>query len=231
MTDLRAAKERAWRQIADIDAALERGEIDEAGWHDRIRSLIEASYLSAQTPQGQSGHSGDAQRWEYARRGVLAAIDRPGDFLDIGCANGLLMESVARWSAEDGVPLEPYGVDISAALVDLARRRCPQWADRFWVGNAREVDPGRRFDFVRTGLDYVPARTIGAYVARLLRDLVAPGGRLIVGMFNEETDLDTTADRLRELGYRIAGSASRPHRAPGLSYKVAWLDRPEVVTS
>jgi hypothetical protein len=26
-------KDRGWREIAEIDARLERGEIDEAGWH------------------------------------------------------------------------------------------------------------------------------------------------------------------------------------------------------
>jgi hypothetical protein len=44
------------------------------------------------------------------------------------------MESVAAWCAERGLAIEPYGVDISPALAELARRRLPQWADRIWVG-------------------------------------------------------------------------------------------------
>jgi hypothetical protein len=30
--------------------------------------------------------------------------------------------------------VEPYGVDISPALAELARRRLPRWADRIWTG-------------------------------------------------------------------------------------------------
>jgi hypothetical protein len=63
--------------------------------------------------------------------------------MDAGCANGLLMESVAAWCAERGLAIDPYGVDISSALAELARRRLPQWADRIWVGNAMSWRPPR----------------------------------------------------------------------------------------
>jgi hypothetical protein len=45
---------------------------------------------------------------------------------------------------------------LAPALVELARSRLPQWADRILVGNALRWDPPRRFDFVRTELVYVP---------------------------------------------------------------------------
>ena len=66
------------------------------------------------------------------------------------------MESMAAWAG-----VEPYGLEISPELAELARRRLPQWADRIWVGNAPTWTPPRRFDVVRTGLDYVPLR-VGA---------------------------------------------------------------------
>ncbi|HEX7743764.1 MAG TPA: class I SAM-dependent methyltransferase [Micromonosporaceae bacterium] len=44
------------------------------------------------------------------------------------------MESVALWAAERGRTIEPYGIDLSPGLVDRARRRLPQWADRIEVG-------------------------------------------------------------------------------------------------
>ena len=219
--EIRSARERGWRELDEIDRALERGEIDAAGWHARTTDLTEASYLSADTPQGQSGHSGDADRWEQARRLVLDACQRPGSFLDVGCANGLLMESVARWS--DGA-VEPYGVEISAGLADLARRRCPQWTGRIWTANAADWSPGRTFTYVRSGLDYVPAAHRAAYVAKLL-DLVEPGGRLIIGTFNEETDEPRTAEALQDWGFAVAGSGTREHRHPRLSYRVVWVSR------
>jgi hypothetical protein len=64
----------------------------------------------------------------------------------VGCANGLLMESVAAWCAERGLAVEPYGVDISPALAELARRRLPRWDGRIWTGNAQTSGgdrPGR----------------------------------------------------------------------------------------
>ncbi|WP_164084423.1 hypothetical protein, partial [Stenotrophomonas maltophilia] len=62
--DVRDLVERGWRELAVIDAALERGEIDEEGWHAAVLAIIEPAYLGATTPQGQSGQSGDAAGWE-----------------------------------------------------------------------------------------------------------------------------------------------------------------------
>jgi hypothetical protein len=128
------------------------------------------------------------------------------------------------WAAEDGRTLSPYGVEISARLADLARRRLPHWADRIWTGNAMTWVPPRRFDVVRTGLDYVPPRRRADYVARLLAEVVTPGGRLVVGVFNEEKDREAVADSLRSWGYVVAGATSRAHRDPRLRYKTVWVD-------
>ena len=95
-------KERGWRELGVIDEALLRGEIDEDGWHARVLDVIEPAYLAAETPQGQSGRSGDAAGWEHARRLLLDAVPDGSDVLDVGCANGLLMESLVAWAAEDG---------------------------------------------------------------------------------------------------------------------------------
>lgn len=221
--ELASAKEGGWRELAEIDAALDRGEIDEDGWHAAVLAIVEPAYLAGESPAAQSGNSGGATRWEQGRRLILDAVDRDGTFLDIGCANGLLMESVAAWSVEDGHALEPYGVDISARLADLARHRCPQWAERIWTANAARWQPPRRFDVVRTGLDYVPERSRQRYVAHLVTFL-EPGGRLVVGAFNEETDRDTLATAVAGWGHRVIGRTTRPHRHPALSYKAFWVE-------
>jgi 2-polyprenyl-3-methyl-5-hydroxy-6-metoxy-1,4-benzoquinol methylase len=96
-------------------------------------SEFERAYLETHDPRAQSGFRGSAERWEAARRPIVEAIDRPGAFLDVGCANGLLMESIADWSP---FPIETYGVDFAPGLVELARGRLPQWADRVWLGDA-----------------------------------------------------------------------------------------------
>jgi hypothetical protein len=75
------------------------------------------------------------------------------------------MESVVRWSEQ---AVEPYGLEIAPELAELARRGLPEWADRISVGNALHSLPQRRFEFVRTGLEYVPARRRRELVERLL---------------------------------------------------------------
>ena len=114
------------------------------------------------------------------RRPVTVPINRNGTFLDVGCANGLLMESVVQWAAEDGHAIEPYGLDISQKLAALARQRLPEWRERIFTGNALNWDAPFRFDFVRTELVYVPCDQRRIYAERLLDKVVAPGGTLIV---------------------------------------------------
>ena len=172
--------------MAAIDAALERGEIDEEGWHRAMAELVVPAYLAGDNPRAQSGHSGDAQRWEGARRLLLDAVERPGSFLDIGCANGHLMECLHAWAAEDGIDLEPWGLEISSDLAEMARQRLPHWRDRISVGNALDWRPPGRFTYVRTNLDYVPAARRAELLHHLLDEVVARDGRLIVGVFNEE---------------------------------------------
>ena len=167
-----------WQEKPDeLSRARERGEIDDETWFEGMAEIFEAAYLETDNPRAQSGFGGDEARWEAARRPIADVIDRDGSFLDIGCASGHLLESVVRWSAHRIVP---YGLELSPGLAELARRRLPQWADRIFVGNALTWEPTRRFDFVRTELVYVPEDRRRALLERLLGDVVAKGGRLIV---------------------------------------------------
>ena len=146
------------------------------------------------------------------------------------------METLVAWCRERGHTIEPYGLDISPELADLARRRLPHWADRIFTGNAMDWLPpegsARRFDFVRTGLEYVPPQRQRDLVERLLQDVVAPGGRLIIGVYSEERD-DTRAEPSKEArvaawGFRIMGRTERLHRSdPRLLYRAFWIDSPQ----
>ena len=211
-------KEGAWREIQQIDGRLERGEIDERQWHVEMSALVVPAYLGADTPWQQSGKSGTAEDWDWSRSLITDAFDRGGTFLDVGCANGYLMESLPRWTE---LEVDPYGVDISAELVELARRRLPHWSDRLWVGNALTWTPPQRFTYIRTGLEYVPANRRGDLVAHLL----AFCDRLIVGVFNEHESEQTTERLLAQFGYRLSGRNERPNRKkPGMRYRVVWID-------
>lgn len=183
------------------------------------------NYVGANTPWGQSGKTGDAKTWEEARRPIVDALDRDGTFLDVGCANGYLLETVSAWAAEKGVEIEPYGVDIAPELVEIARARLPEWTDRLWVGNALEWDPPRRFDYVHLGdLGGVPPRRRRELVDHLVRDVCAPAGRFILGTFNEAIAEQSTEADVARWGYRIAGRVEVPHRDPRVVRRALWID-------
>ncbi len=211
-------KDLGWREVAELDTRLERGEIDEAGWHAEIARLIVPAYLAAETPWEGSGKSGSAEGWEYARSHIAHAIDRDGSFLDIGCANGYLLECLPRWTPH---AIDRYGLDIAPELVELARDRLPELADRLWAGNALEWDPPHRFTYARTGLEYVPRHRRRELVERLLGWC----DRLVIGVFNEEAHARPTEELLRSWGHAIAGRSERANRnKPGIDYRVLWIE-------
>ncbi|MGI8722769.1 MAG: hypothetical protein ACR2JG_11130 [Geodermatophilaceae bacterium] len=95
-----------------------------------------------------------------------------------------------------------------------------------WTGNILAWRPPRKFDVVRTGLDYVPRNRRADLVEHVLHEVLVPGGRLVVGTFNEERDLDTLESLVRSWGHAISGRTTRSHRNPELAYKAFWLEVP-----
>ena len=213
--ELESAKERSWREVAVIDAAYTRGELDDEGWHAAVAALVVPAYLAAETAEAGSGSSRDHAGWERARSLLAEAVEPGQTFLDVGCANGLLMESMATWARA-----EPYGLEISPELAEVARRRLPQWADRIWVGNAIDWKSPRRFDVVRTGIDYVPAPRRRHLVERML----SYSERLVIGVFNEERDVRSLENEVAGWGFTISGRSERLHPHPRLAYRAFWID-------
>lgn len=206
-----------------------RRNLDDTEVYEQTLRLVEPSYLGGANPRAGSGFGGDAADWRAARSTICDAIEADGTFLDVGCANGYLMESVAAWSKEKGLTVEPYGLDLSAGLVAEARRRLPHWQDRIWVGNAIDwVSPGaRRFDVVHTLADCVPEHAVRALLTHLLRHSVADGARLLVSSY-----VDISATRLhaaaivRRLGFDVAGETRPAVRPDGRTQAPSvWIDR------
>lgn len=111
---------------------------------DGLREL-EAAYFRHSDPIQQSGFSGGPQRWREEREPILNAINADGDFLDVGCANGYLLECLVRWAAERGCIIIPHGVDYGPKLIEIAQRRLPDSAQNFHVANAWDWKPTRRY--------------------------------------------------------------------------------------
>lgn len=216
-------------RLIELDARYLRGpQPDEAGWYAALRGLLEEAYLATDDSCLQSGTRSNAARWERGRRPIAAAIHRDGAFLDVACANGLLMETLTEWAKADGHHSEPYGLDFSEAIAALARQRLPQWADRIFVGNVIDWQPPFGFDFVRTELEYVPPHRQPELVARLLTTFLAPSGRLIVCSYGSSRRpaprVVSIGDMLRGWGRRVAGEAGGADLNGVRIVRVAWVD-------
>ncbi|MEX2395273.1 MAG: class I SAM-dependent methyltransferase [Actinomycetota bacterium] len=217
----------AMREIEQIDADLATDRIDETTWHARIEESLIDAYLASDDPRGQSGKGGDETDWRWARELILDVFPSgESTFLDIGCANGYLMESVHRWGAERGLVVEPYGLDISWRIAALAKHRLRHWRDRIFVGNAIDWDAPMRFDVVQAGIDEVPMARRRELVDRILATMVKPGGVLVCRANRVGSGWDDPHVQLRELGLREDGIIERVHPASGDLRRTAWLRAP-----
>jgi len=172
---------------------------------------LEEAYLRSDDPVEQSGFGGGPERWRAEREVILRAVDRDGDFLDVGCANGCLLGCLCDWARERGIALTPHGVDIGPRLVELARRRFPGHPDRFRVANAWDWQPPRRYRYVYSLYDNVPPAFLREYVRRLAGRYVEPGGTLILGAYGSSSRGEPAFDVgrcLRRLGFPVGGAAS-----------------------
>ena len=193
---------------------------------DFLRELkaLEAAYLTYDDPIRQSGFSGGAERWRAERSPILDAVDSDGDLLDIGCANGYLLKCLMKWGAERGLRLTPHGLDQGSRLIELAKKRLTEYAGNFYVGNAWNWQPQRKYRYVYMLYDCLPTDYLAEGVHRLMERAVAPQGRLIIGAYGSKSDSIPPFDIgkfLESAGFGIAGRAEG-----GVEpiTKFAWLD-------
>ncbi len=183
-----------------------------------LRAAIAEHYLAEPgNPYRESGRSSGEARWEETRRCLAEPVDRDGHFMDVGCANGLLLETLMRWCLEKGIAVAPHGIDFVPELVELARARHPAHAESFAVGNVWDWQPRRRYDYVRLSVEIVRAEDRAELVRRVTERALAPGGRLIATHYrNEGEERIDVAELLERVGHRVAGTG----RAPGV--ELAW---------
>ena len=194
-------------------------------WDRRTAELLEDAYVAAGAGPGGSG-SGETSEgaWRAKRQHLAVPMDRDGTWLDVGCANGHLLATLPAWAAERGVTIEPHGLELLPRVAELARSLHPELAGSIWTGSVMSWTPPTRFRYVTTLDDAVPPDRLDVLVTRLLRDFVAPGGRLIVSSYT------TRGQPPRRLFEDLTGAGhppdgtihiDRPGRGPLLT---AWID-------
>ncbi len=204
-------------------------------YHDRMRGLLEYAYVAADERGdlfGGSGASGGMAHWAARRRVIANSFDHDGTWLDVGCANGLLMETLSGWTAEKGVTIEPYGLEISERIAERTRKRLPQWANRIWTGDVMEFHPPIRFDYVTVLPEYAPPHRRTDLLRRVAGRFLNPNGRLIVSCYGPAAFLlgyaapaESAAALLLAAGFRLVGEAEARDGATGmLKTRVAWAD-------
>ncbi len=114
-------------------------------WFGEVRHILQSSYVIAPTPWQQSGKGGPFEDWVRLRIPISECVTRSGTFLDIGCANGFLLECLLGWTKMKQLEIVPYGLDYAPQLVAMAQERLPAFKDHIFNGNAWDWRTPRRF--------------------------------------------------------------------------------------
>jgi SAM-dependent methyltransferase len=200
-------------------------EIDQ--WFDSMRRDFKRWYLASDDPWRQSGCGSTPERWRLAREVILSAVERSGTFLDIGCANGLLLECLVAWAGERGIVIEPHGIDLVPELVELARKRLPAALPNLATANAFTWKPMRRYDYVHLLLEVAPPSRHREFLRCILDTAIARGGRLIVSNYGSRSKNEAPIDvagYLSSLGFAVVGSAAAAEQDGFVLTRTAWVE-------
>jgi SAM-dependent methyltransferase len=152
-------------------------------WFSSLKKELEDNYLQYDEPWKQSGFSGPGERWVACRKPIADCIETSGSFLDIGCANGYLLECILKWTSVRDICIVPYGLDLSERLVELAKKRLPQYKQNIYVGNGLTWQNPFCFDYVRTEVVYVPEELQKQYIDRIINGYLKDDGRLLLAEY------------------------------------------------
>jgi ubiquinone/menaquinone biosynthesis C-methylase UbiE len=127
-----------------------------------------------------------------------AAEPEPGGALvaELGCGPGYVTAHLAN------LGLEAFGVDLSPAMIDLARKAYPEL--RFELGSmdALDIADGSLRGVVSWySIIHAPPQDVPAYIAEFSR-VLAPGGHLLLGFFESAGDPVTQFDHKVAPAYR-----------------------------
>ncbi|MEV0606168.1 class I SAM-dependent methyltransferase [Polymorphospora rubra] len=145
------------------------------GWLDDTRTSYDTVAVSYADLLRDALHDEPFQRGILALFAELVRAAGSGPVADVGCGSGRITGHL------HGVGLDAFGVDLSPAMIDVARRDHPTL--RFEVGSMTALDLA---DDCLTGLlawfslIHVPDDEVPTVLAEFFR-VVRPGGVLLVG--------------------------------------------------
>ena len=186
-------------------------EIELQKWFSSLKNELEEAYLQHDEPWKQSGFAGPEERWIKCRKPIADCVEVSGSFLDIGSANGYLLECILKWTSERGLNIVPYGLDLSERLIELAKERLPQHRENFYTGNAWLWNNTVKFDYVRTEIVYVPEYLQRQYLERTIDRYLVEGGKLLVTEYRSSKDAVSKPwinGMLTDWGFNIAKQVS-----------------------
>lgn len=152
-------------------------------WFTSLKDELETAYIRNEEPWEQSGYYGSEELWTAARKPVADCVEDSGSFLDIGCANGYLLECILKWTSKRNLEIIPYGIDLAEKLIKMAKERLPEYAGNLYTGNGWDWENPVRFDYVRTELVYVPEHLQNKYLDRILKTYLTENGKLLVAEY------------------------------------------------
>ena len=125
--------------------------------------------------------------------------------------------------SERGQQPSIFGLELDPDLAAARRRRLPAWAERILEDNALNWQPPMRFSCVRTSVEYVPAGRGPFLIRRSVRDVVAPGARLIIGPVSD-SDIGCVLRAFRQADHPSPAVHAHPDRN-GKTRSVIWMER------
>jgi len=208
-----------------VNTTLENNGITKHEWYELNNKYFTKMYLSSDNPRAQGGHSGDELHYIYSQLPTIEAIYKNGTFCDIGCATGHLMEMLYKWGNAIGFDLQMYGLDFSEEMIEVAKKRLPEWHDRFFVGNAFYWNPEHKFNYILVCAQ-VPADDKRKFYKQLLENYLADGGRMIIAPYWYDNEDTKEAQIIYEVGMQPAGYLVKSHYSkPNMFRKVVWFDK------
>ena len=174
----------------------------------------------------------DFENWRHMREFIANAINRDGNILNIGCANGFLLRCLQEWSSHK---LIPYGIDKDSELIKQAKDLFPLYRNNFKVMYVQQIENlatikfPNKFNFIYWNVwdnwEFIEAsetKTLG----RVL-EATSDNGRLILGFYDEDKHrIIKKINRLRKLKFKITGIMQNPD-IRGEDEIIAWIDKSE----